>query len=618
MRASSHFLSKTGVIAASCLLGTAPLMAQNAAPAGANSGLAWTTFKGDFSRTGSSAANVRLPLSLQWRFSSEAPARTYPTSALVLGAPGQQRVFFAAGRNVYALDTQTGQQIWRSPTFNSSVITPITALSGEGGDLILAAQQGGRLAALRATDGGRAWEGDAQSTINNAGPIVVNTPRGQRILTAVNSGRIVAFNLNGTVDPEWKASLGRTSPSTPMALSSDGSLLFIGGSNSRLYVIDIQKGTVAYTIQLRGTSLVSPVVAGDQVITSSGRRLASYRVAGGSAAWTFDTAGLLIASPAVAKDAAGKNVLYVGTRDGSFYALDEAGKQIWKTDVGVGITGTPLALPTMVLVGTSNGLFLALDRTNGKVLWEYRLKTERAVEQPTTPQADIGQANIGQANIGEANIGEEGAPPVDATQTEPQTRIWSVSAAPSVVNGQLFLLGDNAALYGFTTRSFDALPPRVIEPSLAVPDDRNKISSLLLSPATPPVPGQGPIYFAAQMEDTGSGIDPASIQANLDNVAIAPDAVDFRSGTGILTLTLLDPAKGGTTLSDGLRNLTITARDYAGNQLRYSIGFQIDNTAPPPVSTEPETPAQEDLPVDNGGDMGGDGGGGDGGGGGEF
>ncbi|MBW3635195.1 MAG: PQQ-binding-like beta-propeller repeat protein [Armatimonadetes bacterium] len=593
MRTSSRFIGRTGVVTVSFLLGTAPLMAQNAALVGASNGVSWTTFKGDFSRTGSSAANITLPLSLQWRFSSEAPARTYPTSALVLGAPGQQRVFFAAGRNVYCLDTQTGQQIWQSPTFNSSVITPITALSGEGGDLILAAQQGGRLAALRATDGGRAWEGDVRSTINNAGPIVVNTPRGQRILTAANSGRIVAFTLDGTVDPEWKASLGRTSPSTPMALSNDGSLLFIGGSDSKLYVIDIQKGVVAYTIQLRGTSLVSPVVAGDQVITSSRRRLASYRVAGGSAAWTFDTTGLLIASPAVAKDAAGKNVLYVGTRDGSFYALDEAGKQIWKTSVGVGITGTPLALPTMVLVGTSNGLFLALDRATGRVLWEYRLKTERVVAQAAQ-------------SVGNVNVGAEGGPPVDAAQTEPQTRIWSVSAAPSAVNGQLFLLGDNAALYGFTTRSFDALPPRVIEPSLAVPDDRNKISSLLLSPATPlVVPGQGPIYFAAQMEDTGSGIDPASIQASLDNVAIAPDAVNFRSGTGILTLTLLDPAKGGTTLSDGLRNLTITARDYAGNQLRYSIGFLIDNTAPPPVSTEPEPTPQEDLPVDNGGDMGG-------------
>ena len=196
---------------------------------------AWTTFKGDAQRTGSTAANVTLPLSLQWRYSSIGPAREYATAPLVIGAPGAQRVVFASGGVVYATDVNTGDAVWKSPESTSNIVVPLALLSTDGGDLILALQNSGRLTALKTADGGRAWEVDCGSLATESGPIVVQTNKGTRIICALNTGRLLAVDPQGVIDQDWRLQIGAagTSPASSMALSPDGSRLFILGSDSQ-------------------------------------------------------------------------------------------------------------------------------------------------------------------------------------------------------------------------------------------------------------------------------------------------------------------------------------------------------------------------------------------------
>lgn len=585
--------------------------APNAPNAQARDTRSWTTFKGDAQRSGNSTADVKLPLSLQWRFSSDAPSRSYQVSPLVIGPPGRQRVVFGAGRNVYGLDMETGELNWKSPNLSSNVVTPITLLSGDNGDLIIAAQQGGRVAALRASDGGRVWETDALSSITNAGPIIVNTNAGQRIIVAVSAGRLLALSGDGTIDTEWKVSLGKygISPTTSMSLSSDGTLLFICGSDSKLYAIDVRKGSLAYSISLPANSLVTPVVAGDQVITSNMRLVSAYKALGGSSQWTFNPRGEIVGSPSVGRDATGKIVLYFGTRNGTFYAVDNTGAQVWKADVGQGFTGSPLVLPSMIVCGTNNGLLFGLDPSNGNTIWQYRLKTERAAQSQNG-----GRGGRRQRFDGGGLDGADGNPGGEVVA--PQNIIWGVSSSPTAVDGQLLLLADNAALYSFTGESFDAAPPRVIEPSLAVPDERNQIAALNLDGSNLQIPGRGPIYFAAQLDDTGSGVDTKSLQVTLDNVAIPATAISFQVSSGVLTVTLLDPKAGDKDFPDGLKNVNLSAKDYAGNTLQYAFTFLVDNTASPPQAQNDNLPdgvqdgngaPNADPNADPGGDGGGDG-----------
>lgn len=547
---------------------TVAARAQAPAPGAATTGAArdtttWTTYKGDPQRTGSSDANVRLPLSLLWRFSASAPARSYDASPLVLGAPGDQNVFFAVGRNIYCLSTQTGQQVWRSNNFTSNPTAPLTVLGTDTGDVIISAQQSGKVSALRVADGALAWEGDAQGSLSNAAPVVISTVNGPRIVCALSTGRLVAFAPDGTLDPNWRVTLSRfgAAPTTSMTLSSNGSLIFLATSDAKVYAVDARRGAVAYSVPLGGTSLVTPTIAGDQLIVCSPTRVQGLQASGGAAQWSFDPRGEVVGSPAVGRDVSGKRVVFFGTRGGSFFALDDSGGQVWKTDLGVRLSGSPLVLPSMVVVGTGNGLLIALDPSNGTVLWQYRLKSERVVQsQPADPN-------------------DPNAQPTS------ETRLYGVSSAPAAVDGQLYVLADNAALYGFSTQRLDAVPPRLIEPSLAVPNENGRVTALLLAPDNAVVvPGRGPIYFAGQLDDTGSGIDPASFSVSLDGTALPATAINFDAASGVLTLTLLDPQQGGTSFPDGPKTLNLTARDYAGNALQSSLGFLVDNTAAPPAA----------------------------------
>lgn len=545
----------------------------------------WTTYKGNNQRSGSSTAKVTLPLNLLWRYSSDEDARAFKSSPLVLGAPGRQRVYFAAGRTVFGLDTQTGDKAWTNTVrLNSAAVAPPTQLSTENGDYILVAQQSGRVAALRTADGGRAWEFDARSSITSSGPIVVQTARGPRIIVAVNAGRLNAFTTEGEQDPDWEVKLGRfgTNPSSSMALSNNGSLIYLTGSDARLYAIDVNKGALAYTVQLPAQSTVTPVVADDQVVVCTSRLVQGLQASGGNQVWSMNPRGDVLGPPAVGQTQ-GQPSVFLGTANGIFYAVSRTnGAILWRTDLENTISGSPVYLSNMVLVGTKNGLMVALNPNDGSILWRYRLKTERAVMRRRFGNFPGGGG--------------------DQTPDQEETRLWGVTAGPAVVDGSVYVLADNAALYCFTTRDIDAVEPLVVEPSLALPDDTNKITSLLLNPDTPlVVPGRGPMYLAVQLDDTGSGVDPASIRVSVDGTPLPAASISFRLDTGVLTATLLDPDKGNGSYPDGLKNLELKAKDYMGNEVTYTSSFLVDNSVPPPTATADGTPDNPGGTPDAGG-----------------
>lgn len=566
---------------------------------------AWTTFKGDAQRTGATTANVAVPLTLQWRYSSVGPARTYTTAPLVIGAPGNQRVVFASGGVIYATDVNTGALVWKSPAGTSNIVVPLALLPTDSGDLILALPSSGRLAAYKTANGARAWEVDCGALATEAGPLVVQTLKGTRIICALNTGKLVAVEPSGTIDPSWKMQLGQvgTAAASSMALSRDGSRMFILGSDARLYIINVREARTLYSLSQASRSGVTPIASGDMVYTANSRRVAAWRIGDGGAAWTVTPGSEVISSPALKLGAGGGltgATLFFGTRDGQFMAVDALnGQTKWQKKLvdNVSVTGSPLVLPGAVVVGTAAGTLIGFDPAQGDIIWQYRLQTERVFDlTPKTANAP----NFG----GGGNFGGDGGN--GATNRDAEKRSYGVSSAPAAIDNKVFVLGDNAALYAFTSQAFDADPPRIVEPSIAVNATDRRLLALLLSPDLDKqqiVPGVGPFYFAAQIEDVGSGIDPNSIVVTINDKPVEAARVFYGRASGILTVTLVDPAKGDPALEDGLKKVGITAKDYAGNALSFSTNFSVDNTvaAPtPPVVADP-----------NGAMNGGPGGGGD-------
>jgi len=89
--------------------------------------------------------------------------------------------------------------------------------------------------------------------------------------------------------------------------------------------------------------------------------------------WRFHTAGRVIASPAVVK-----GVVYVGSTDGNFYAVDAAsGTMKWKFTTQAWEVSSPAVASDVVYFLSYDGNFYALDASSGQVKWKFKTEGEK-------------------------------------------------------------------------------------------------------------------------------------------------------------------------------------------------------------------------------------------------
>jgi outer membrane protein assembly factor BamB len=580
--------------------------ARTAAGGGAGGeALDWTTYKGDPQRTSARAVALPLPLSLMWRHSATDEAGT-ATPPLVVGPEGARRIFFAAGPNTYCIDGETGSTLWRSKVLARPVSAPLLYVRNAPGQpegMIVAVTSGGQISALRANDGGQIWTAEARAPIPLAAPTIVSTPRGERLVVALATGQLIAYTLEGTLDTQWRIDalnpLSRVSPNATPALSVDGTRLFLPAQDQKLYCINVATAKVEYSVALGGASNSSPLVLGDQVVVAAGETVTGYRVRTGDPIWRVNTGGRQIsASPAGLMDAQGRPVIYIGARNGVFFAIEGTkGQVLWKVNLGEAVTGTAAIATNAVVVGTSRGVVFALNPADGTTVWQYRLRTERPIAQPGFGAGGRGgRRGGGEGGEGFGGDGQggggggQGFGGRGGFAATAATQVYGVTAPPVIAGGQAYLMGDNVAVYCFDTQPFDSAPPRVVEPGISVPSAEGTLATLAVQENRPQViPGKASIYFAAQIDDAGSGLDPTSLRALWNNTALPADRVQYSPGTSVLTVVLneRDAAGAATNLADGTYTLALNGRDYAGNALTYTARVQVDNAAPPPSAQQP-------------------------------
>jgi outer membrane protein assembly factor BamB len=97
-----------------------------------------------------------------------------------------------------------------------------------------------------------------------------------------------------------------------------------------------------------------------------------------SLVWKFKTAGRVLSSPLVVGD-----VVYVGSTDGSLYAVNRAdGTQRWKYDTRGPVSSSPAFHNGLVFVGSVDGLVHAVEAATGKARWTFATKGERRFTAP--------------------------------------------------------------------------------------------------------------------------------------------------------------------------------------------------------------------------------------------
>ena len=199
---------------------------------------------------------------------------------------------------------------------------------------------------------------------------------------AVVGGRVYASTLGGELlclDLKsgkllWKyLSAPRLEPDTfipgfPSAPSVSSDSVFVGDEDGVFHAVDRRTGKRRWVLQTQAEVNSSAAVVGDRVIFGSyDANLYCLDARTGKTAWTFETADRINGSPAIA----GKYTFVTGCDQHLRMINIETGKQEHDMALGSFMIASPAIVGNMLYVGTHDGEFLAVDWKKQEVVWRY-------------------------------------------------------------------------------------------------------------------------------------------------------------------------------------------------------------------------------------------------------
>ncbi len=592
---------------------------------------AWT-YLYDGQHTGVAADPVQIPLSLSWRHASGQATEAVSTPAI-----GPGRVYFVVGSKLYAVERATGEQAWEIE-LNNRVHS---ALVLEEGTLYFGAADG-KLWAVDATAGTAKWKYPSEGPIRSA-PLIHDGV----MYFGSDDKKVYAYDL-ATDSHLWQFPTGGEVQSTP-AVWRD--LIFVSSQDGYLYALKRASGAMAWHAQVsrgRNRSFASPVVHRDQVLLSAGNYLLGFDAQKGARRWSFAAGDLIAGSPAVRGRRA-----YVGSRDGVVYCIDTTrGKAVWRfpkqgsrgpiqsspvlageallvrsggtvvttqptqTGTAYGRPGTTAGTTAQAQTTTIPTSVWAFAPDSGKLLWEYRL------QQPLQPTIATGRQFLGYGPMGRdmpGVSGPPGPPGIPHPQARPSitTDMYSRSVDACVVTtgGSVYITGDDGALYGFAAGATDNEKPVFKETILMFPGPTpgtqysfsvpTEAGELFFPP--PPaediiqIPGAPPLSVSFGVDDSGSGIDPDSVQVLIDGQAVPEDQLFYDATQGRIWWHYEPQTVMARNYPAGTHIIEPQATDWHGNQAGCRIYLVVDNSL-----TAPKIPGMPEQPVGwPGGAMGG-------------
>jgi outer membrane protein assembly factor BamB len=402
-----------------------------------------------------------------------------PSAAMFRGDPAHTGVY--AGEGPRSLH-------WVRWTFEAG--GAVRSSPAVAGDRVYVGSDDGRVYGLDAHTGAVAWSFDAASPIGSS-PAVADG----LVFVTTRSNAILALDA-GTGVLRWRRETGPDLPwawgyegwdyytSSPVAI--DG-IVVAGSGDGSIRAMEAATGAPRWVFRTEGRVRSSPAVRDGVVYCGSADgSLYAIDLAGGALRWRFDSEGraldsgrsgwdrrTLQSSPAVSDD-----TVYVGGRDGWFYAIDRArGTERWRVDAGPSWAIASAALDGgRVIEGRSDTFYVqSLDARTGAEAW--RFETDGYVFSSAAIAG--GLAYVGNA-----------AGDLFALDAATGHEAWrhrvggAIYSSPAVAGGIVYVGSDDGRVYAFEGGSGPA-------PRLAVFVDEN-VKARTLSPKVADVLGR---YF---------------------------------------------------------------------------------------------------------------------------
>jgi len=344
----------------------------------------WPEMRRDSRNTGASPVRAVYRGDRPWSFATARGIFSTP----VIGGNGTVYVGSADG-TFYALGRE-GRVVWRFRTggiIDSAAALPSRAKKGRSAPVVFGSGDE-RLYRLRTSPHlprkrRIAWAfrptlapvGGQQVSWWEGNPAI--GPRGT-IYVGNTGGAAYAINPDGT--QRWTAQRGQSVWTTPaFGQGSEAGNTFWGSVDLYAFSLDANGGLRWQTFT-PGYVTSSPALASDGTVYvgSFDHRLYALDPDTGQVRWSFLTDAHIYGSPALGSGPDGAtSAIYIGSADGSVYALDTSGRLLWRYDTGDPIRSSPVVGRNprgggqIVYVGSSNGRLYALDAASGKRRWSF-------------------------------------------------------------------------------------------------------------------------------------------------------------------------------------------------------------------------------------------------------
>lgn len=473
-----------------------------------------------------------VPLAVDWKFSGSSVSRN-AASPVVVG----DTVYFSVGNRLYAVDLQRGALKWRFPS-EGVFPTPIHGSPVISNGIVLFGAGDG-MYGLDMQDGKQKWHYSLKSGVNSQ-PAAV----GDVVYFGSENGRLYALNVRTgeSTGGTWSRG-GRAGIEVGGDMVRDfavgGGMIYYITANQVLHAVDLGTGTQKWGQHLDSdVHRAVPVLNGEFIYLAAGNTLSLMRMANGLRRWIIPLPTEASAPPAVDEN----GTAYIVTTDRQIFAVDVRGRGVWRVAprVDFEVVSAPIVVNNLLLVGTAQGGLYAFDTSTGALRWNY-------VVRPSAPT--------------------DGSPPPVAT---------NITAPPTVFGSSLFLLSDDGTLTAFRSSALDTLPPQAtrLEPE---PGDY--------------LNGRPPFYISARVMDEGSGVNLDTLSLKIDDKAIRrrPYGSQYTDKPGftfnpdensVEYIIQENDAGRSNQLPDGHHSVTLTVKDWMGNELVKTWNFTIDDTMP--------------------------------------
>jgi len=260
-------------------------------------------------------------------------------------------VYIAGGPYVYAVNLQTGAQVWRFPdkaSVNPFDATPVLTSDGQ----LIVGGFDKKLYSLNLQTGKSNWQFTGARDRWIGGALVVNN----NIYAPNADYNLYAINLRGEL--QWTFQADQSIWGVPV---SDGTNIYFGTLGRKVYAVNDQTGKQAWVQKVDGAVLGSPVLGTDNTlyVGSYGGTVYALNVATGSIRSTATASSWIWSGPVL-----DGNILFYGDGKGSLYAHPVGGTdQPWNQPLNGAIIGTPLISGDNIVVGTEAGNVYFIDRT---------------------------------------------------------------------------------------------------------------------------------------------------------------------------------------------------------------------------------------------------------------